>query len=784
MVICDDRVLIAYDCSGSTGHDKYYYGLIKQLVAQYPTAEVLAWDDKLIEVPRTAFADSSYPRAGDGTCPSVICPYIISTQFAGHLIILTDGEVDNREVDKLDRDICRLQIAFTRVSAHFVKIGRGTFNVAVTAPFTRNCPHEIIHHIQGQPQPQLAVTEEDFGSLNMLDTLGTEEEFFSVYEALEKAVVARTMRREKDTSLHDKITRMQKRVVSNRSRAASEKTSASVEALVEALRKKQELQALAAAKRITTEYYTKSEDPFAFGNAVTRLLSFCGGALRSVANHSDIASNRARAAIEVPSAELPDEPATDFEDPIMLDADAPALMIKQGTALLEMLNSKPKLLERVLNNPLAGIYCLLEGIQQRLDHPIGANFYGNTHIELSPMTREPLLDIMVFGQSEESRKYTNRTMARVLSKQGLKLGNMDLWFAVFLDAIERTPYLADIVEAARDHMRWRLMTQRTYASLTGLSQYVSTRMPLGACCWYVITHSLARDPDLPTSTDTTRVHADYIDHFVKLCALVDYQLPVKALKHAQRLAALFSLLAVTKKEGKGGFSSQRLLQLAVQALYQGSVEVTRGVFLPVDGPATAEMVDKAKESLGRVAGTAVKKLTVEELVALAGMVNRNLSAVDIALPTNFTAPPLPPFKEGWANLRSYLSIPIPISTLTCRPYYHVKTQVNSRIISETWLEAANRHFSGTLFCDKKMFGRLVCKLNRYPTEEELVIGLFNYYIERKKTEVLPRTLMEFVRGTINDYREVMETISVQEFKMRYAKSLRIKDRVVIESARI
>lgn len=52
MVICDDRVLIAYDCSGSTGHDKYYYSLIKQLVKEHPNAEIVAWDDRLTEVPR------------------------------------------------------------------------------------------------------------------------------------------------------------------------------------------------------------------------------------------------------------------------------------------------------------------------------------------------------------------------------------------------------------------------------------------------------------------------------------------------------------------------------------------------------------------------------------------------------------------------------------------------------------------------------------------------------------------------------------------------------------
>ena len=779
MVICDDRVLIAYDCSGSTGHDKYYYSLIKQLVKEHPNAEIVAWDDRLIEVPREAFDRNEYPRGGDGTAPSVLCPYICRTQFGGHLIILTDGEVGNSEVDKLDRDMARLQIEFTRVTAHFVKIGRGTFNVAVTAPFTRNCPHDIIHHIQGQAQPQLTVTEEDFGYLSALDTIQTQDEFFAVSESLEKAVIARTMRKEKDPSLHDKITQMQKRVQSNRSKAAT--ASASVQALVQALENKQELQALAAAKRITTEYYMKNDDPFSFGNAVSRLLGFCGGALRTVANHSDIASNRARAAVEVPTVELPDEPATDFEDPIMLDVDAPALMIKQGTPLLEVLNSKPKLLERVLNNPLAGVNVLLDGLAMRIDHPIGASFYHNSGIDTSPMTREPLMDILIFGQSEESRKYSNRTMARVLSKQGLKLGNMDLWFAVFLEAIERLEYLGEVVNAAREHMRYRLRTQVTYASLTGLSQYVSTRLPLGACCWYVVTHSIIRDPSMPLSTDTTRVHADYIDSFCKLCRLIDYQIPTNAINHANRLSALFSLLAVTKKEGKAGFTSQRLLQLAVQALYQGSVQVNKGVFLPIDGPATEEMRTQAREAILRVGGAAVRKISYEEIVGLAGMVSRNLSAVDISLPVVYTAPPFPAYSEDWVHLRAFPCIPIPICPTTCRPFYHVHINLGGRVVRETWQEAATRYFSAPFFCVKKIFGRYVCKHNKYPSQEELAIALFEYYVERKNRKVLPRYLREYVAGALSDYRDVMATLSPTEFQQRYQRSLRIKDRVLLES---
>ena len=60
-------------------------------------------------------------------------------------------------------------------------------------------------------------------------------------------------------------------------------------------------------------------------------------------------------------------------------------------------------------------------------------------------------------------------------------------------------------------------------------------------------------------------------------------------------------------------------------------------------------------------------------------------------------------------------------------------------------------------------------------------GLVSYYVERKKEQVLPRHFLDYISGTLNDYKEVMETVSAQEFKTRYANALRIKDRVRIEA---
>ena len=777
-------VLIAYDCSGSTGSDPYYYGLVKQLVEDNLKAEVVAWDSSLEVVPRESFKKNSFPKGRGGTSPSVIIPHLHQIDFVGHLILLTDGQVGNDEVDRTDELIQSFGLHFERVTAHFVKIGGGQFNVAVSAPFSRNCPHEVFHHVQGQVNAPAAVSAEDLASLQLIDTVNTPEEFDNLFVALEKAVIARTLRRAQDTELHDKITLMSKRVQANLSKSVTEESKEDSVTLLQALEEGNQPSAVEAARQLTVKYYFKNEDPHSFPDRISRLLGYTGGSLRNIQNHTDIASNRARTALQIPDAQLPEETTTtaDFECPITLDVDVPALLIKRGDAVLAQLNEVPKLLERVINNPLSGIRKLVPSIIERLDHPIGSTTWASGKVEESPLTRAPILDALIFGASAACCKYNDRTMAKVLSEAGLKLGNMDLWFALFLEAIERTPYLAELVEPAREHMKWRLQHRKSWASLTGLAQYVSTQLPLGVCCWFCVCSSLARPSDLPISTDTTRVHADYAEALIKLCELVNYQVPEAAIRHIRRLAALFSLLAVCKRDGRHDLSGNTVFQLAVQALHSNALEVHPCVFLPLDGPPKREVSTAAFEFLCSQTGTSLRQITWEELVYLAGKVHPNKSAVDIDLPVTLTIPPLPPPKEAWTHTRGCKVVPIPICPLTCRPFYNVKCIVDGQETTEVWTEAANRIFGGApYFSVMKMYATLVEKLKRYPTPEELMLAEYRYYVEEKKLQALPEMCLDLVTGACRDFESIAKTMEVETFVKRYEAAVARTNRMAIET---
>ena len=772
--------LIAYDCSGSTGRDNYYYSFVKETVAAHPHATVVAWDHGVSVVSAEMFKRGTFPIGRGMTEPSCLVPYFARTQFRGNLVLITDGQIDNTEVDLADRAVSQHKIRLASVTAHFVEIDGGVFNIGVTAAFTRKCPHVIYHHVRGHIMKSMEVVQLDLNSIDDIDRISSLSEFDRYYDSLEKAVIARTIRSEKNSKLHDRLTRMQKRIVASLSEDSTAEAKSELDRLEKAIRKGDEINALMAAESITAQYYKSLTSPNSFHARMSRLLHYTGGGLRNVQNPSEIASNQARTAGAIPTVPLPDEPATDFECPISLDTDAPALLIKAGDPLLQAFNDEPKVLDRLINFPLTAVRRMLPAIIARLDHPIGSSIYATGGIRESPMTRAPVLDVLLFGTTNESVTYTNRTIARMLSYEGLRLGNPDLWFAVILEAIEQTEYLQGMVEAARDHMRWRLLHRKSYASLTGLSQYVATKLSLGVCCWFVLASSLARPAHLTSDTDVTRAHVETTDSLLKLCSLVSYRVPALAIQHARRLSGLFTLLSACKKEGRNGLDGNTVFKLAVAALRQNAYQVYPGVFLPLDGGARPVTANEAREFLYSQTGPAARELTMDELYALGQTVSPSLSAGSIELPVKYHVPEFPRPKESWPGYAEKPPVPVRICPNTCRPYMSVTTGGTV----QTWEAVATRLYGPKLLSTKKTYAILVAKLGRYPTKEELAMELYRFYVAEKRIPTLPSRLEDFLDETIASFCDVSSSLDPSRFLMRFTLSSKKNNRQMIEDGKI
>lgn len=102
----------------------------------------MIWDDDYKMINHEAMEKIIKDKEGrGGTEPVQIVKGLHEIKFKGHLIILTDGEVKN--IDKADALMIKYNMNFEKVTVHIVNTSP---NISVCAPFTRNCPHEIILH--------------------------------------------------------------------------------------------------------------------------------------------------------------------------------------------------------------------------------------------------------------------------------------------------------------------------------------------------------------------------------------------------------------------------------------------------------------------------------------------------------------------------------------------------------------------------------------------------------------------------------------------------------------
>jgi hypothetical protein len=105
----------AGNCSG-------YHAISQAILATLPSdALFLAWDDREHWCDKRDIAEINRTKKGfGGTSPVVIAREVGKVGFTGHLIILTDGEVSNRDVDAADEEMRRNGVRLARVTVHLV----------------------------------------------------------------------------------------------------------------------------------------------------------------------------------------------------------------------------------------------------------------------------------------------------------------------------------------------------------------------------------------------------------------------------------------------------------------------------------------------------------------------------------------------------------------------------------------------------------------------------------------------------------------------------------------
>lgn len=809
-------ILIAYDGSGSTGGNFFYHKRTQEIVSQYPQAEsqILLWDTSYRRISRSELQEINSARKGyGGTCSSMIAGYVKITDFHGHLVIITDGLVSPYSIDECTR-LLGPNWHFESVTAHLINTG-GVVNMSVTCPFTRVSPHQIYcynSHDGYKQQLTTSMTTEDLVALETLHTIATVADYEARADVIERLVISRTMGTTGDPSLRDAILAMKKRIIA--AEAAAFGASDTVTAFKAALACGATLDAVKAARRIHTEYYTGDERTWSA--RISRLISMCEGALRSAfdlnAVNDAILSDRIRRAAAIASTPVPAETTAEtagstenpFICPITMDeARDVILLVAEGTPILEGLDKA--IVNDIFDCPLNLFRYpeVVTALRERLDHPFSLTGYrealaAGSPITMSPLTRRPLLaGGLCIGNTEEHCEATRWTLAQLTTGRTSKLvGNADLWFLCIWLLIARAPadsYLKTIEPLIADHCRWRLHKHTTFIALTGLPEFPTTRVPLAVAIWYVLVSPLwtgavpKRDlirTHLPHLRELEQIHRELTPEFA-------LPLPHILTAHTQRVRVMLSMLAAVKREG--GYTQLREI---LAGLTQGTVDPRRvwtdkpisetvaerehlPALVPIDGLPSLLQQSYARKLLSKI--FPVYDLDDDTLVALGDLVDPNKSAGDIPLPYHWMPPDHAtlPGRVEWA----YGTGPQPeklvqICPATCRPVY-----VTDPESGETWVDEARRLHGiepSKMISLNKQFGNFVCKYGAYPTRAEFLVFLYNRYVRHGSHGTLPHAIVEFINQVFIEFRDVMRDLSPTEFTRRFMGSVALPTRQALE----
>jgi len=162
--------------------------------------------------------------------------------------------------------------------------------------------------------------------------------------------------------------------------------------------------------------------------------------------------------------------------------------------------------------------------------------------------------------------------------------------------------LKDIEKNATEHLVFRLKNSKTYASMCGQAQFVTTEVSTDVALWFCVNSGYLNQP---TDRDTFRFHYSNLESMIKIVEALGYPNDKRLMPHYQRTKTLLNLLSIYKalKSPYDKFTFKNTLL----GLYQNGIFINPKnlgkkfiefesctTFIPIDGPASPEQVEKVK----------------------------------------------------------------------------------------------------------------------------------------------------------------------------------------------
>ncbi len=790
--------LVCIDSSGSTSGNSVYHELVRRICAKYGAdTQYALWSTSWLDA-RTRNLNMRMPTIDEycnrrqwnsgGTDPSLIAKHLSTSGFTGRLVIITDGEVDTGSVQRCDK----LANAFKHEMADIVIIPTSSrsINFSVAAPFTRNRPFTLTTYDRSGQEVVSERISVDPSCLELLRNLNAPDTFETVldrFDDIEAAIAAAVVGTNGNKTLVTELLALQKRILAHEAAARGGTTT---ENLTAAVRAGNVPVAIRYARHMYNEYHdADSATAMTLQSRLSRLVAMCQGKDQSMRLRG-LNTDRVQRAASVEAEDvdaLPDSHTileSRFECPVMCDDEKDMLvLIQAGPGLLEDLDAG--LADRLVQFPLSALNNddVMKAIANRVDHVVSLSaargYFEATgdSLAISPMTRAALVGAIALGPDAAHAKASDYTIAQILYSGAAKqLGNLDLWCYVILKAIESKAYLANNValkERMDEHMRWRLRSRSTFASLTGLPNCVITRVPLDVAIWWVCNAPVAvLAIDSKPTTDPLRAHVHEFKHLSALAELAGLVFAPQTAAHAERLRCMLHMLSMSKHTTgpmSMGRSGTKILDDTVRGLYQASLQIN-GRPLFIDGPSTKTPQD-----------TPWPSLDTRTIIALRKCVSPQFSASDIALPVAFCPQQVPTPVVEWPFMDVYdPNELIDVCPATMRPWYNLPS-------GDTWRDAATRVYNvdyRRVLPGNKFYIEFVQVHERYPaTVEEYLKYMYTKVTARETIPhtTLPANAVELANSIMNDYSRVIKGVTPTEFNRRTIVSCEIEARVRIEN---
>jgi len=771
--------LVAYDCSYSTSYScsnfdtTLYHSKTQDLVKNLDSTNSLfiRWDQNHTVISKVDLEIINKQKKGfGGTSPVSLFKFIKEINFKGNLIFISDGQIGNECVETCSEIL--LSWKFNLVSIYLIYTG-GTINESVSCALTRSSPHNIYIYKHGLlTQPAIKVTDNDYKFVYNIENINTIEEFLKQKEILKNVLVSINMGTNGNKVLHTKLVALKNKLTKYESKIFLKNIDNPVSRLIESFKKSEP--SLSELDNVWKMYY-KLEDideDNDWKKLIDKFISWCSGSLLTSFDRNKI-SNREKSSIIEPvipseSVEIVEEKIEDLKltCPITLSDSSNMILLMKKTDTSVFDDLPTYLRDSLINCPLNALRNndILNYIKSLFDCVISIEAYKELVdygiSDKSPLTREQIFGGLCLGKDNSHIKATNSTIRYILTG-GKSLGNMDLWFTVIYFIIKRgqAEHLLEYLPMVEEHLKFRLINNKSYMCLSGLPTYPTYSVPIGLALWCSIMAttsnlSLIKNP----KNDPIRLHLSYSLDMIELLNIIGISVPSKLLEHINRLKTLRYFLLEVKK---GKENSLKLKNL-IDALSYNSIE-TSDLWILIDGEPSDSQISNVRLKLPSVC----KELSNTEIKDILELCDSNKSESDIYIPYNYVVKSFEKtITKNWSIGNNIPSIKVNISPKTCRPYYNIIDNGRKKI----WLDKATEIYGNELFSTSNFFGTYISENKKYPTKSEFLNYLFMYHFTRNK-KTLPICIEKFVNEAFINYEEILDTIDPLTFSERWLSSV-------------